>query len=114
MISLYLAAWVGTALMLALLPPATARLARLITRDSICEPLRTWVRKKWGQQSMAAELIGCHWCVAVWSSLALNTWAWITIYRFNVWGLGFIFAVFMPSVLATAYLASRMIDREDG
>lgn len=114
MISLYLAAWVGTALMLALLPPATARLARLVTRDSIAEPLRSWVRKKWGEQSMPAELISCHWCIGVWSSLLLNSWAWIVIHRFNVWGLGFIFAVFVPSVLATAYLASRMIDREDG
>lgn len=100
--------------MLALLPLAAARLTRLITRDSIGEPLRSRVRKKWGEQSLPAELIGCHWCVGVWASLLLNSWAWITIHRFNVWGLGFIFAVFVPSVLATAYLASRMIDREDG
>jgi hypothetical protein len=98
---------------LALLPSATARVARL-SRDSIAEPVRSWVRRKYGIHSRPAELVACHWCVGVWASLLTSSWAWTLIWYSKVWSLGMCIGMGLLSIPAMAYLASRMIDREDG
>lgn len=97
---------------LALLPCATARLARL-SRDSIVEPIRTAIRRKYGEHSWQAELVGCHWCVGVWASLLANGWGWTLIAYSRVWPVWMCIGMGMLSIPAMAYLGSRMIDRED-
>lgn len=60
-----------TLLVLAL---ATARLTRLVTTDHICERLREWIWKKFGDpgSSMLGYLITCNWCTSIYAaSLAI-------------------------------------------
>lgn len=97
---------------LALLPSATARVARL-SRDTITEPIRSAVRRKYGQHSWQAELVGCHWCVGVWASLLTNSWGWTIIAISHVWPVWMCISLGLLSIPSMAYLGSRMVDRED-
>lgn len=47
---------------------ASARLTRLITRDTITEFIRDWIEDRYGEDSFAREFIGCPWCVGFWVS----------------------------------------------
>lgn len=51
---------------------AVARLTRLWTRDIITAPLRNAVLRRVGDQSRAAELTRCGWCVSVWFALPVT------------------------------------------
>jgi hypothetical protein len=57
---------------------ATARLARLVTADSITDPFRAWVnrkaKKKLGRKvwTWFDDLINCPWCVGLWLSMAVG------------------------------------------
>lgn len=62
---------------------------------------------------MRAELIGCHWCVGVWASLLSNTWGWTLIAYSRVFPTWMCVCLGLMAVPAVAYVASRMIDRED-
>lgn len=99
---------------LASLPAATARVARLLPRDSIASFVRNWARKKYGEHSTQAEFVTCHWCTGVWASLLTNIWGWTMIGLSHVWPVWMCIGMGLLSVPAVAYLASRMIDREDG
>jgi Protein of unknown function (DUF1360) len=57
---------------------ATARITRLITRDSITQPIRTAAVNRVGIDSRIAELIQCDWCTGMWASAAVMgaAWAW--------------------------------------
>lgn len=45
---------------------AVWRLARLITTDTIGEPLRAFIARRFGETSSAAYLFTCPWCISVW------------------------------------------------
>lgn len=105
---------VASLVILALLPAATARLARLVPRDTIASFIRTWARKKYGEHSTKAEFFTCHWCQGVWASLLTNAWGWTLIGFSQVLPVWMCVGIYPLSVAAIAYLASRMIDREDG
>lgn len=47
---------------------AALRLTRLITRDTITRPLRTWVVNRYGPETLPDEFIRCPWCVGFWIS----------------------------------------------
>src|SRR5690242_20889167 len=57
---------------------AAARITRLVTRDTITQPLRLWLINRSGVDSRLAELLSCDWCSGVWVSSAVvgTTWAW--------------------------------------
>jgi len=57
---------------------AAARITRLVTRDTITQPLRLWLINRAGVDTRLAELIQCDWCSGVWVSSAVigTTWAW--------------------------------------
>lgn len=103
----------ATILVLVMLPAATARIARLITRDSITSPLREWIYRRFGETSFLARLVECHWCSGVWASIATNTWGWTLIGYSKVFPTWMCIGLGALAIPATAYLASRMIDRED-
>jgi hypothetical protein len=103
----------ATVVVLALLPGATARLARLLPRDGITSPIRSWVRRKYGEHSTQAEFVTCHWCNGVWASLLTNAWGWTLIGFSHVFPVWMCLGLALLSVPAVAYHASRMIDRED-
>lgn len=57
---------------------ATARITRLVTRDTITTPARMWLINRAGVDARFSELITCDWCSGVWVSSAVlgSTWAW--------------------------------------
>lgn len=75
-------------LMLTLLILACYRLARLISKDLISEPLRRWVGRQASSQNKAwmllAELLLCPYCVGVWAAMGL---AFIVSHSFLEWCL---------------------------
>lgn len=115
MISAYAfaASLVVLVVVLAQLPYATARLARLLPRDSIFSSTRTWIRQKWGKESTQAEFATCHWCTGVWASLLTNSFGWTVIGLTGLISPLTCVLLGLISIPATAYQASRMIDRED-
>lgn len=48
---------------------ATARLTRLVTEDSITEPLRDRAMEI---HPMLGELVHCRWCTSVWAAAAVS------------------------------------------
>lgn len=91
---------------------ATARLTRLITRDDITTVLRLAIDKRFGEQSFVSRLIWCHWCVAVWVSLATSSMAMQAAYAWG--GISPKVAVLSWLLLipANAYAASWVVDKE--
>lgn len=63
---------------LLLLLLATARLTRLVTTDRITQAPRHWIIGKLPEESLAAYLIVCDWCVSVYTGavMAGTWWAW--------------------------------------
>ncbi|MBF6515238.1 hypothetical protein IU421_13205 [Nocardia cyriacigeorgica] len=49
---------------------AVARATRLITRDKLTEPFRTWVVTRRGVDSQIAYLVHCSWCSSIWVAFA--------------------------------------------
>jgi len=108
------ASFVVLVVVLAQLPFATARLARLIPRDSIGSSIRSMVRKKYGEHSVRADFITCHWCQGVWAAILTNLFGWGVISLTGLMPVWMCALLMLISIPATAYQASRMIDREDG
>lgn len=50
---------------------AVARMIQLVAADTITEPFRQYVYKRFGVSSLLVELIGCPWCLGWWFSVAL-------------------------------------------
>ncbi len=59
---------------------AAARLTRLVTEDTITEPLRVWA----SDRPFLYELITCPWCIGFWISLGCVA-AWWTAGDRAVW-----------------------------
>lgn len=65
---------------------ATYRLARLVSADTITEPIRSRImfKKNGDPREWWAELLGCRWCVGVWVGFAVmaarflvpEVWRW--------------------------------------
>lgn len=52
-----------TVLVLAL---AVYRLSRLVVEDTVLEPFRTWVWKKFPPSTMVGYWFTCYWCTSIW------------------------------------------------
>ena len=50
---------------------AIARISMLFVNDRLLLGFRQWVIKKWGQESLAAYLIFCNWCMSIWFAIPL-------------------------------------------
>ena len=58
---------------------ATYRLTRLITRDSITEPIREWIwRRRPPEKSKIGYLFTCEWCMSIWTASLLIASSMIT------------------------------------
>ena len=57
-----------------LLSLATYRLARLITVDTIFEPLRQAVWRRKGPETLTGYLFTCVWCMSIWFGSLLTIW----------------------------------------
>lgn len=49
---------------------AVMRLTRLVTADTVLDPLRLRLARRYGPESRVLEFLGCPWCVGFWLSLA--------------------------------------------
>lgn len=54
-----------------------ARATRFITADTLAEPFRVWVGRRWGWESLPRELVGCPWCMSVWVAAVVVPVAWV-------------------------------------
>jgi hypothetical protein len=78
-----------TALALAVMVLATARLTRLVTTDEITHHFRRRLstRRETEGPTFWAQLVYCNWCVSVWVALVaalvargtglVSTWSWV-------------------------------------
>ena len=61
---------------LALALGATLRIVRFVTADVLAAPIRAWVLKTWGLDSLPHTLINCSWCSSVWVAAGVfGLWA---------------------------------------
>lgn len=97
---------------LALLPSATARLTRLVTVDVITIGFRSWINRKFDQDSFVAKVVECYWCSGVWVSAVTSTFAWTVVALLQVWPLWVSVPLWLLTIPAVAYEASRKIDQE--
>lgn len=88
---------------LALVALATARLTRLVTTDTITEPLRVWVVGKLGEDSKLSYLMMCSWCMSLWVGAGVAGSAYL--FGGNRW-YGFALLALSASYV-TGWLAGR-------
>lgn len=69
-----------TSLAFVIVALAAARLTRLVTEDTITEPLRVWASSR----PFVYELVTCPWCIGFWISLA-TVGVWWTVGDRAVW-----------------------------
>lgn len=55
----------------ALAAGATARVTRFLMRDFLAEPIREKVEATFGADSKPAYLMGCDWCMSMWTAAAV-------------------------------------------
>lgn len=60
-------------LILVVLVLAVARVSRLLTTDDIFLFIRTWVIRRFGEESKLTTLVMCPWCVSVWFGIGMAT-----------------------------------------
>lgn len=69
---------------LVILALAVARISRLITEDTLTQPIRDWIMTKeagWKQGKVGAvsltTLINCHWCAGIWVTAGVIGLSWV-------------------------------------
>lgn len=45
---------------------AVTRVTWLLVEDRIALRYRNWARRKWGEDSLAADFVDCPWCTSIW------------------------------------------------
>lgn len=94
-------------LTLIILPLAVARLTRLVTTDRIFSAVRSRLEARWlmkaGLDSLALYLIGCPWCISMYTGTgaAAAWWAWGDARWFTA------AVVALAASYVTGWLASR-------
>lgn len=48
---------------------AVTRITWFLVEDRLSLPYRTWVTRKWGEESLPVYFVYCPWCTSVWVSL---------------------------------------------
>lgn len=93
----------------------TARFTRLFVYDTF--PPAAWVRAKWGQLTAHPDgssgewtiLLGCHFCFGVWAAALCLGLFWlgtVVVWVAYAWW-------WLYGILAVAYLASMIVERDD-
>lgn len=90
---------------------AVYRLAILVTKDTITDPIRAWLGKPWsygaapgaysGVRWRAFQLTGCTWCVSIWLAAAVVA---LTKFAPGAWQYG---AMFLALSGVAGYLGER-------
>jgi hypothetical protein len=53
---------------------AVYRLTRLVVADSISEPTRKRVWRRFGTASWLGKLVNCEWCASIWIAAPMTYW----------------------------------------
>lgn len=88
------------ALTIILIIGATARLTRLVTTDKILEQPREALLDRINPHGMLTYMLGCRWCVSIYTGAAATIYATIT--AGNVWCMA-------PMVALTASQATGLL-----
>lgn len=93
-----------TALILSTYLLAVMRLTRLVTRDTITEPLRIWLLKK---RPLLGYWASCPWCVGLWISAAGTGFVW--------WHLHWHWSILVAVALSASYVTGMVaqLDQDD-
>ena len=89
----------------------TASLTRLATTDEITAPLRVKIREKWGIHSFPARMLECDRCAGFWVALPVNLTILAIAASTNIIPGWLAALAWIPSSLATSYLAFLLILR---
>jgi hypothetical protein len=84
---------------------ASARLTRLVTRDTLTSPFRAWTIRRWGPDSKPATLLTCPWCAGFWLCAAVAASGW---WARDAWWWS------LPALTLTASYAVGLLDKLDG
>ena len=90
---------------------AVARATRVLWFDEICQPLRSWVLRKWPLPSKPGKLVTCYWCLGFWVSLLFCAGAHTYV---TVTGLapGHTWLLLPLTTSAVAYASAWVLDKE--
>lgn len=90
---------------------AVARATRVLWYDEICQPMRSWVLRKWPLPSKPGKLVTCYWCLGFWVSLLASTGI-----HFYVAATGLApwhtMALLPLTTFAIAYASAWVLDKE--
>lgn len=75
---------------------AVMRLTRLVNYDTVLDPIRIRLARRFGPGSTLVYFVGCPWCVSFWIALATAI--------FPVWNVGMQWWWIFPVALATSML----------
>jgi hypothetical protein len=81
---------------------AVSRISMLFVNDKLLLSFRQWVIKKWGQESLAAYLIFCNWCMSIWFAIPIMP---IAVLYPNKWVLA---VLAIPAASLVAGLVSKV------
>jgi hypothetical protein len=82
---------------------AVTRLTKLLVDDRLMLSYRVWVRKKWGEDSLAAYFVDCPWCTSMWVGALVMPW---TVLYPNRWVMS------VTAIIASSLVAGLILDRE--
>jgi hypothetical protein len=97
-----LATIVFLVLAVALAHGANARLARLVAEDDITEPIRAWLRRRFGEHNLLVRWAHCPWCCGWWFAWPITAAAWFPILGTHLWGM------YLLAVWSVAHAAGRL------
>lgn len=98
----------GDLALLLVLAIAGCRITRIIMIDTITEPLRRWVWKRYGVDSKPGILLGCPWCVSWYVSIMLVAYSWLAGMVSSFW----VALLLVPAVAYATPAIGRIIERD--
>lgn len=90
---------------------ASARLTRVFNIDEIAAPLRTWIIRRYGEQSKPGKIVRCYWCAGFWISGAATIYTQ-TIAAAVGWLPWETLALLPVTWPAVAYASAWILDKE--
>ena len=84
-----------------------ARVTRIITRDTVTEPMRVWIVHRYGT-GWQTQLVHCPWCVGWWVAAAMTVLAGMVGILSGFW----VTVLSVPAVAQLAAWVREISDKE--
>ena len=90
---------------------AAARATRVIVIDDVAIGLRSWVIRKFGEDSKPSKLVTCYWCASFWMSglMCVLVHAYACAVGWLPWHTMWLAPI---TTFAVAYASSWVLDKE--